>query len=406
MAQFPIEIGDDAATNEAVNYLLSGPAGLGQNFQGFSAYLPAYIRPSTRQPWNLPITVGDPPVAQPLNPSIYLDIPINNITVPTNPGQQIVCTFTTPQATAPFQYGDQIDLAGVTPGFYNGSYKAFSCTTTDVTLFTSGTYTWPAYVSGGSVGRNYMNFGNSTDCNARVTVAGPTDQVFVSAQLDLSYEYECFNNIDYDVVVRISRGRGFPDSTPGSNDFLFADFTTISEKTFTKSVVVGTGTDTLEAIFTTVLDGPNLDFGYYWYILEVEFVITGGIVLANDSQKFTLEGLTAVLGSTTTYSGISPTTVTGVGSGLVVDVELQANVGGEDYTYYDPPDGNTTINIVASGTGYQVGDEITIDGTSLGGLSPANDMTLIITSIGPPFDVTIGRATTGLRSLTAQVIKQ
>lgn len=272
MAQFPIEIGDLAATNEAVNYLLSGPAGLGQNFQGFSAYLPAYIRPSVRQPFDLPVTVGNPPVAQPLNPSIYLDIPINNITVPTNPGQQIVCTFTTPQATAPFAYGDQIDLAGVTPSFYDGSYTAFSCTTTDVTLFTSGVYTWPAYTSGGSVGRNYMNFFNSTDCNARVTVAGPTDQVFVSAQLDLSYEYECFNNISYDVIVSISRGKGFPDSTPGSTDFLFADFTTISQKTFTKTVTVGTGTDSLEAVFTTVLDGPNLDFGYYWYILGVEFV--------------------------------------------------------------------------------------------------------------------------------------
>jgi hypothetical protein len=277
MAQFPIEIGDDAATNEAVNYLLSGPAGLGQNFQGFSSYVPAYIRPTVRQPFDLPITVGDPPTPQPLNPSIYLDIPINNITVPTNPGQQIVLTFTTAQATAPFQYGDQIDVrnvvaAGGDPNFYNGSYKTFSCTTTDVTLFTAGTYTWPAYTSGGSVGRNYMNYPNSTDCNARVTVAGPTDQVFVSAQLDLSYEYECFNNIDYDVIVRISRGRGFPDSTPGSNDFLFADFTPISEKTFTKSVTVGTGIQSLEAIFTTVLDGPNLDFGYYWYILEVEFV--------------------------------------------------------------------------------------------------------------------------------------
>jgi hypothetical protein len=53
---------------------------------------------------------------------------------------------------------------------------------------------------------------------------------------------------------------------------LFADFTTISEKTFTKTVSVGSGTDSLEAIFTTVLDGPNLDFGYYWYILGVEFV--------------------------------------------------------------------------------------------------------------------------------------
>jgi hypothetical protein len=225
----------------------------------------------------LPVTVGDPPTAQPLNPSIYLDIPINNITASPNPGQEIVLTFTTPLATAPFQYGDYVDLAGVIaaggdPNFYNGAYIVFSCTTNDVTLFTSGTYTWPAYTSGGSVGRNYMNYPNSTDCNARVTVTGPTDQVFVSAQLDLSYEYECFNNISYDVVVRISRGKGFPDSTPGSNDYLFADFVTISEKTFTKTVTVGSGTDSLEAIFTTVLDGPNLDFGYYWYILEVEFV--------------------------------------------------------------------------------------------------------------------------------------
>ena len=272
MSQFPIEIGDAAATNEAVNYLLSGPAGLGQNFQGFSAYQSAYIRPSSRQPWDLPVTVGNPPTAQPLNPSIYLDIPINNITVPANPGQQIVCTFTTPQATAPFAYGDQIDLAGVTPSFYDGSYSAFSCTTTEVTLFTSGTYTWPAYTSGGSVGRNYMNYANATDCNARVTVAGPTDQVFVSAQLNLSYAYTCLNNISYNVIVRISRGRGFPDTTPGSNDFLFADFTTISQKTFAKTVTVGSGTQELEAIFTTVLDGPNLDFGLYWYILEVEFV--------------------------------------------------------------------------------------------------------------------------------------
>ena len=96
----------------------------------------------------------------------------------------------------------------------------------------------------------------------------------------------------------------------------------------------------------------------------------------------------------------------GVGTGLVVDVELQANAGNEDYEYYDPPDGNTTINIVASGTGYQVGDELLIVGTSLGGASPANDMVLVIDSIGPPFDVTIGKATTNLRSLTAQSIKQ
>jgi hypothetical protein len=186
----------------------------------------------------------------------------------------------------------------------------------------------------------------------------------------------------------------------------------VSEKSFAKSVTAGTGTQNLESVFTTVLDGPDLDFGYYWYILTVKFVVPGGITVAVNSQKFTLGGTTAALGSTTTYSGISPTTTTGNGTGLVVDVVLQANAGGEDYEYYVPPDppdpatGNTTIDIVTSGTGYLVGDIITIPGTSLGGATPANDMELVIDSVGPPFDTTIGRATTRLRSLTAQVIKQ
>ena len=272
MAQFPIEIDDSQGINEAINYLLSGPAGLGQNFEGFSAYLPAYIRPSSRQPWSLPFTTT-------LNPSVFLSIPINNITVPTNPGRQIVLTFTTPEATAPFEYGDRLQVAGVVaagvdPDFFNDSYTVFSCTTTDVTLFTSGTFTWPAYVSGGTVGRDYLDgTPMDTECNARVTVSGPTDQVFVSAQLDLSWEYDCVNDTDYAVVVAITRLRGFPTDTPGDNDYLFADTVLVSEKSFAQSVTTGTGTQSLEAVFTTVLDGPNLNFGYYWYILTVEFVM-------------------------------------------------------------------------------------------------------------------------------------
>jgi hypothetical protein len=272
MAQYPIESGDQEAISEGLNYLLSGPAGLGQNFQGFSAYLPAYLRPSFRQPWDLPIDST-------LNPSVYLAIPINNITVPVNPGRQIVLTFTTAQATAPFEYGDRLDVvgvvaAGVDPDFFNGGYTVFSSTTTEVTLFTSGTFTWPAYVSGGTVGRNYLDgTAMDTECNARVTVSGPTDQVFVSAQLDLEWEYDCTTATDYNVVIAITRLRGFPTDTPGSNDYLFKDTVLVSEKSFAKSVTAGTGTQNLESVFTTVLDGPNLDFGYYWYILTVKFVM-------------------------------------------------------------------------------------------------------------------------------------
>lgn len=408
MAQYPIEINDQSAIAEGLNYLLSGPAGLGQNFEGFSAYLPAYIRPSTRQPWNLP---GDTT----LNPSVYLAIPINNaVPVGTQPTRQIQLTFTTAQATAPFEYGDVVDIFGVDPADYNGTgYKVFSCTTTDVVLFTTDEYTYGTYVSGGTVGRNYLDgTAMDTECNARVTVAGPTDQVFVSAQLNMTWEYTCTTATDYQVVVAITRLRGFPTDTPGSNDYLFADTVLVSERTFDKSITVGSGTQSLEAIFTTVLDGPNLDFGYYWYILTVEFVMPGGITAKTDNQDFTLDGIIAALGSTTTYSGISPTTVTGGGSGLSVDITLQATAGGDAYEYYVPPNppdpatGNITIDVVASGVDYLVGDELIIPGTSLGGATPANDLTLIIDSVGPPYNATIGRARTDLRSLTAQVIKQ
>jgi hypothetical protein len=272
MAQFPIEIDDSQAINEAINYLLSGPAGLGQNFQGFSAYLPAYIRPSGKQPWSLDILST-------LNPSFYLNIPINDVQPVGGATSQFVkFVFTSAQPTAPFQYGDSLETdnivaGGVDPNFYNDSWTVYSSTTTDVTVVTSIAYTWPAYVSGGDVGRNFMNYGQDTDCNARVTVAGPTDQVFVSAQLDLSWEYDCTTGNDYNVVVSITRLRGFPDPTPGNNDYLFADTVVVSEKTFYKTVTPGTGTQDLEAIFTTVLDGPNLDFGYYWYILTVKFVM-------------------------------------------------------------------------------------------------------------------------------------
>jgi hypothetical protein len=273
MAQFPIEIDDSQAINEAINYLLSGPSGLGQNFQGFSAYLPAYIRPSSRQPWSLPITTG-------LDPSIYLARPINNIVpVGGNPSNLLLVTFTTPYATVPFQFGDKLDILGVTETGSNtslqgGGFIVYSCTTNDVTVGYDAeflSYTWDTYVSGGTIGRDFMNYEVDTDCNGRVSVQGATTQVFVSAQLNLSWEYNCTNANDYNVKVQILRLRGFPDTTPGSNDYLFADTVLVSEKAFLKSVTPGSGTQNLEAIFTTVLDGPNLNFGYYWYILAVQF---------------------------------------------------------------------------------------------------------------------------------------
>ena len=276
VAKYPVDAGDSEGITDAVNYLLSGPSGLGQNFQGFADYLPGYLRPSSKQPWSLPIDTG-------LNPSIYLALPINNafpcdtdgVATPSQVSVYIRLDFTTPYATAPFQFGDSLDIhnviddgSGDSQYNYDG-YLVFKCTTDYViATFDFTEYTWAVYISGGDVGRDYMNYELDTDCNARVTVEGATQQVFVSAQLNLAWDIVVNSGHNYIVKVQIKRFRGFPSQTAGSPEYLFADGVIVSEKTFLKDGSIS-GPAALEAIFTTVLDKPS--FGYYWYILDVYF---------------------------------------------------------------------------------------------------------------------------------------
>ena len=72
--------------------------------------------------------------------------------------------------------------------------------------------------------------------------------------------------------------------------------------------------------------------------------------------------------STQTYSSVAPTTVSGTGSGLIVNVELLANS-----VIYSSS--TTTFTTIDPGTGYFVGDIIKIPGNLLGGTTPANDLT-------------------------------
>lgn len=52
MAQFPVDFArkDSESLVEAINYALSGPGGLGQNFSGFSDSFPAWLRGNIRTP--------------------------------------------------------------------------------------------------------------------------------------------------------------------------------------------------------------------------------------------------------------------------------------------------------------------------------------------------------------------
>jgi hypothetical protein len=274
MAQYPVE--DSAGILEGVNYLLSGPAGLGQNFQGFADYNQVKIRPTGRAPYVLPNNTT-------LDPSFYISLTVTGITpVDVDPGtgetRQIQVNFTASPAytNAPFQYGDRLTISntvatGPDPDFFNGTYTVLSSTTTSVTLFTRNPFTWPSYSSGGTVGRNFDNTTVSTDCNSFVTIYGPTDRVFISNQLRCDFTYNYSTASTFDVVLQINRYRGFPEG----NDFIFYLDGLVSQQTYPYTADPAK-TGTFNAIFTTAIDSPS--FGYYWYICEIKFVKKTGDV--------------------------------------------------------------------------------------------------------------------------------
>jgi len=88
----------------------------------------------------------------------------------------------------------------------------------------------------------------------------------------------------------------------------------------------------------------------------------------------------AKIGDAAEFSNIAPTSIVGSGTGVKFDV---ARTG----TLYTP-----TVTAGQLGTGYQVGDTITIAGTALGGLVLVNDLIITVTTIG------VGGTVTGITS--------
>ena len=113
---------------------------------------------------------------------------------------------------------------------------------------------------------------------------------------------------------------------------------------------------------------------------------TGGVIIIDEWVNGSTQGLCLeagfVAGTTTgvkygpyyqpTYSGVSQTTTSGGGSGATFSVI-------SSYTQFVLV-GDGVDN--AGGSGYAIGDTITIDGTDLGGVTGTNDLTVVVTAIG------------------------
>ena len=274
MSQYPVESNEQLF--QAVNYLLSGPGGLGQNFSGFSSYQSAYLTGNFRIPFS-----------QSTPAELYV-APISLSNAETLDDRTIKYTFASAQASPPFSLGNGLSITGITPSGYNSAnlttagtsinqIGVIECTTTYVIVRTVNPITTPlgTYVSGGSIRYTSMDTLNSTDCDVRVTITGATDRVFISGQLDQIISYEVGGSTeDLTVYVDITRYQAFPNNNPTNPDYIFDNPYTVTEKVYEFPGLTGTGTLPLtETVFATLVDEP--DPGYYRYILEVFFESSG-----------------------------------------------------------------------------------------------------------------------------------
>lgn len=270
MATFPLS--QDDAPQEALNYLLSGPSGLGQNFAGFSSYAPAYLTGNYRLPFS------QATIAQ-----LYV-APITCSSAVQLDDRTFQYNFSSPQASPPFNNGNQLTGSGWSNSFYNGEQGVIGvvkCTTTYVIFRTTSYYPGVGDdTGGGNVYVDNVGVTNSTDCDVRVTVTGGTDRVFISGQLDQLASYT--GSGDMNVLVQINRYVGQLNTDPINPDYFFTFQATVAEKSYDYTSLT-TGSKLIETVFSTFIDQPKPDF--YRYILEVTFTPTGSLIVNTDLLK-------------------------------------------------------------------------------------------------------------------------
>ena len=268
MSQFPVEAADTEGILDGLNYLLSGPGGLGQDFGGFGSYATGYVTGNFRLPYSSTIPAN-----------LYV-APISLATAAQLTGDTWEYTFASAQPSAPFVPGQGVTISGVADPYYDDTFSRIgvvSCTTTSVIVRSAGEF-FPIQPpsTGGTASLSSMGEDESTDCNVKVVITGGTDRVFISSQLNAIISYTATTASDLTVTVFIDRYLGFPNSDPVNPGFLFDFDETVALREYQYTGLNGTGSlPPLEAIFSTFPD-TNIPPGYYWYLLNIRFDQTGG----------------------------------------------------------------------------------------------------------------------------------
>jgi hypothetical protein len=275
MAQYPVT--DTQGIQDGLNYVLSGPSGLGQDFAGYSSSINGDATGNFRPPYTQD-NFGTLP-----NIGIYV-APIALGTSEMLDTRTWKFTFAAPLVSAPFIAGQPITVSGVTDPYYDGTYSPIGvteCTTTYVIARTQSDYAVVASSSGGTVELNSMDSLLSTDCNAKVTVTGGQDRVLLSAQLNNTIYLDPAHFAgSYYYSVQLNRYSSFPTDDPVNPEYRFTLDKTVAFKDYLISTPVTGITNEVETFFINFIDQPVP--GYYWYILEVMYTDNaGGQIVTN-----------------------------------------------------------------------------------------------------------------------------
>jgi hypothetical protein len=289
-----------------------------------------------------------------------------------------------------------------------------------VTCYRDTSATYPAFISSaGGLVRDFREVPQLTDMQAEVTVTGPTDRVIIASQADIIFSwFGASSPFRIDCLVQVLR---YKKQNAVSNVAYVLDKAVIQRNyAFTNAGSATTDVVSLAPSFSSFIDGPNVDIGTYLYVLAITAVTAPSLSLYG-SQGFYNTGDGSILdngfnatgtinqsvSSPTTFAGISPTVTsydpsTPSTSTATLSITLTPNPNITSYSVGT----NTQVVITAQSNDFHINDVLTIPGTSLGGASPANDLSLTVNQVVYPGGAFPANILVELRSITAQVVKQ
>jgi hypothetical protein len=154
--------------------------------------------------------------------------------------------------------------------------------------------------------------------------------------------------------------------------------------------------------WSTVTHTLTADASYYFVFVSgsFDYDFTGSVTVASPSGNSPVSGAITASAAGTAASGLTAATVSGTATGAatfssIAQSSTSGNGSGAAFTISTNGSGTYSLDSNWRGQGYQIGDTITISGSSLGGLDIVNDLTLTVTRLYPRSYSATQSSTTG-----------